>query len=62
MRNFVIVVTIDSIEGSNIARVFTNESDADVFITHCKEVDPRPKWEYVKHQVNINGNPKDPII
>jgi hypothetical protein len=62
MRNFVTVVTIASRQWSDIARVFTNESDADAFIAYCKEVDPDPKWAYEKHQKEIDGNPQDTFV
>jgi len=62
MKNFVYVVTIASTEWSTIARVFTNEADADAFIQYCKEVDPNPKWEYEKHHKEIDGDPQDTFI
>jgi len=62
MKNFVYVVTIASTEWSTIARVFTNEADADAFIAYCKEVDPNPKWEYEKHHKEIDGDPQDTFI
>jgi len=62
MKNFVYVVTIASTEWSTIARVFTNEADADAFIAYCKEVDPNPKWVYKKHQKEIDGDPQDTFI
>jgi len=62
MKNFVYVVTIASTEWSTIARVFTNEADADTFIAYCKEVDPNPKWEYEKHHKEIDGDPQDTFI
>ena len=62
MRNFVTVVTIASTQWSNIARVFTNEADADAFIAYCKEVDPNPKRVYEKHQKEIDGDPQDTFI
>ena len=62
MRNFVYVVTIASTQWSDIARVFTNEADADAFIQYCKEVDPNPKWEYKKYHKEIDGDPQDTFI
>jgi hypothetical protein len=62
MKTFVYVVTIASTERSDIARVFTNEADADAFIQYCKEVDPNPKWEYEKHHKEIDGDPQDTFI
>ena len=62
MKTFVYVVTIASTERSDIARVFTNEADADAFIQYCKEVDPNPNWEYEKHHKEIDGDPQDTFI
>ena len=62
MKTFVYVVTIASTERSDIARVFTNEADADAFIQYCKEEDPNPKWEYKKHHKEIDGDPQDTFI
>ena len=62
MKNFVTVVTIASYKWSDIARVFTNEADADAFIEYCKEVDSDPKWVYEKHHKELDGNPEDTFI
>ena len=58
MSKFVYVVTIASTEWSDVARVFTNEADADTFIETCKKEDPRPHWVYEKHYVEIDGDPE----
>lgn len=58
MSNFVYVVSIASTEWSDVARVFTNEADADTFIATCKIEAPSKKWEYEKHYVEIDGDPE----
>lgn len=58
MSKFVYVVTIASTEWSDVARVFTNEADADTFIETCKKEDPRPHWVYEKHYVELDGDPE----
>ena len=64
MSNFVYVVTIASTQWSSVARVFTNEADADTFIAYSKKVEseteregPRPHWEYETHLVELDGDP-----
>lgn len=58
MKTFAYVVTVASTEWSDIARVFTNEADADTFIATCKKEDPHPRWEYEKHYVELDGDPE----
>jgi hypothetical protein len=53
----VYVVTIYNGPNCEVARAFTNASDAHIFVDECERVEPNDKFEYFIDPVTLDGDP-----